>query len=61
MSVVKFRIFGQLGSNSIENPPGGLTAASPIWSMSLGGLPCIKGLHVQDSILGMNVGELSCI
>ena len=49
------------GGRRIENPPGGPTAASPIWGMNVGGLACIKGLHVQDSILGMNVGELSCI
>ena len=42
-------------------PRGGGTATSPIWSMNVGGPPCIKGLHVQDSILGINVGELSCI
>ena len=48
-------------TNSIDPPGGGRAATSPIWSMNVGGLPCIKGLHVQDSILGINVGELSCI
>ena len=41
---------GQLGSNSIELPQGGATAASPFVCKNVGGLPCIEGLHLQDCI-----------
>ena len=37
-------------ADSIELPPGGATAASPFVCKSVGGLPCIEGLHLQDCI-----------
>ena len=40
----------QLGSNSIDSPQGGATAASPFVCRNVGGPPCLVGLHVQDCI-----------
>ena len=51
-------ILEELWEDSIENPQGGATAASPFVCKNVGGLSCIEGLHLQDCIAEGPHGEM---